>query len=1274
MRKFAKLLLTTVCILCLAVLSVGCLEEVDDDSSSSVTHVHVAEDDWHSDGEYHWQLCAECGEEMNKGAHAFSALNVAVQPAKTAYTVGETFDKTGMKIEGKCVCGNIEITDYTVAYQTANARAFAVSDDHVVISYGELSVNVSVTVGKIKLEKPVADATEFVYNGNAQTYTIAENERYTVSGNKQTNAGTYTVTVALTDPDNVSWSDGSTDDLSYTFVIAKLAIEKPAANTTKFVYNGSAQVYNIAENERYTVSGNTQTNAGSYSVTVALKDTANVSWAGGSTDNLSYTFEIAKLATPKPAADTRNFVYFGGEQTYDIAENERYTVSGNKQTNAGTYTVTVALNDKDNVSWEGGSTDDLSYTFAIAKADNAIEWGKGEDGQYISLDIVYGETPAPQATATSGTTVTFTYANKDKTKTGAWADVYETATQYVCIAAVVESENYNAAMLERMFTVFKADNVIEWAKNGNEFISLDITYGETPAPQVAVKGGATVTYSYYKAVLTDGQFIKTDKLDTWSTTDCGAGLYCCVVNVAETGNYNSAVTERFFNVFKAQNEITFKTNDNGEILGLDFVYGNAPIENTATSKAGELIYTYTLVNRDSLGDPVEPAADAVYAPWNDANISGIYQCKIFVAETDNYYSVTTYRWVRVHKADNAIEWAKNGDEFITLDTVYGIVPDPQVIVKGGATVSFIYYKAELIDGQFTKTDEIGAWNAVDCGAGLYCCVVNVAENDYYKAAATERFFRVNKAENEITFKTNDNGDILSLDFVYGNGPIENTAMSKAGTITYTYTLVNKDSNGSPVEPGADAVYAAWSDANTTGIYKCKLTVEETDNYYSVTAYRWARVHKREADVNGVKYAYYENADKSIQTYYVTGYAGSSTEVNVLEKFNDGAHGEKAVTIVKNGAFAENQQIAKVILPSSITRLDGSVFLNCKNLQYVSMLGITDMAFLNLGKNGIYAGASEDVITNNNFLGCTGLKYLVVNKAFNLFKDSPDAQQFVGDAKCIDLYVLGFEAESNVRVIGGKGNNGLLSGSIYYKVDDTAEVKCGQWKFDENGEIVHGASAHNYIDGKCEYCGEYNTQGVVYEYDADKKVYYVGLNNSLSLSVVNILAKYNDGVHGELEVTYVRNAAFRWNTSITKVILPESIKQLEGGVFQGCENLEYVSMLGITDMAFLNLGKSGIYANESEDAVTNNNFHLSTKLKYLVVNKNFNLFRDSSDAQQFPGDAKCIDLYVFGSETESNVRVTGGNNGLLSGNVYYYSETAVAGCWHYDESGIPALWN
>ncbi len=1047
MRKFAKLLLTTVCILCLAVLSVGCLEEVDDDSSSSVTHVHIAEDDWHSDGEYHWQLCAECGEEMNKGAHAFSALNVAVQPAKTAYTVGETFDKTGMKIEGECVCGNIEITDYTVAYQTENARAFAVSDDHVVIRYGELFVNVSVTVGKIKLEKPVADTTKFIYNGNEQTYNIAANERYTVSGNTQTNAGTYTVTVALKDKANVSWADGTTDDLTYTFEITKFDIEKPVADMTKFIYNGSAQTYNIAANERYTVSGNTQTNAGTYTVTVVLTDPDNVSWADGSTDNLSYTFEISKLAIEKPLADTTKFIYNGSAQTYTIAESERYTVSGNTQTNAGTYTVTVALTDKANVSWADGSTDDLSYTFAIAKADNAIEWAK-EGSEYASLDVTYPAVPAPQATATNGT-VTFAYsAAKEETvngevvhskvgSVGDWSTIGPNAGLYCCIATVAESDNYNSATLERFFHVNKAENAIEWAKDeSGNYTTLDITHGETPNPQATATSGTTVTFTFANK---DGS-----KTGSWADVYEHPTQYKCLATVAESTNYLGTTRDRWFTVFKAANSADWAKNGN-DYITLDTVYGIAPNPQVTVS-GGEITYTYykgVIVdgNFTRTGNPFA---------WNVTDCgAGLYCCVVTISESDDYNSAMLERFFTVHKAKNAVEWAKDeSGNYITLDTVYGTAPNPQFTVKDGATATFTYYKAEIVNGEFTKIGEAFAWNTTDCGIGLYCCEVIVAETDNYESVTTDRFFRVNIAENAITYVLNEQGEPVSLDFVYGNGPIVDKASAKWGTITYTYTLVNKDSNGSPVEPGADAEYLPWSDESISGLYKCKLVSEASDNYADVTAYRWARVHKREADENGVKYAYYEN--ESIQTYYVTGYAGSSTEVNVLATFNDGAHGEKAVTIVKNGALAENQQIAKVILPSSITRLDGSVFLNCKNLQYVSMLGITDMAFLNLGKNGIYAGASEDVITNNNFLGCTSLKYLVVNKAFNLFKDSPDAQQFVGDAKCIDLYVLGFEAESNVRVIGGKGNNGLLSGNVYY-YSETAVAGC--WHYDESGNAV-----------------------------------------------------------------------------------------------------------------------------------------------------------------------------------------------------------------------------
>ena len=82
---------------------------------------------------------------------------------------------------------------------------------------------------------------------------------------------------------------------------------------------------------------------------------------------------------------------------------------------------------------------------------------------------------------------------------------------------------------------------------------------------------------------------------------------------------------------------------------------------------------------------------------------------------------------------------------------------------------------------------------------------------------------------------------------------------------------------------------------------------------------------------------------------------------------------------------------------------------------------------------------------------------------------------------------------------------------------------------------------------------------------------------------------------------------------------------------------------------------------------------------LIVNKAFNLFDDplALNAQQFVGDAKCINIYAFGSEGDSNVIINKegatGNNGLLSGKVYYYSETQKAGCWHYDVNGNAELW-
>ena len=118
---------------------------------------------------------------------------------KTLYTVGETsFRDAGThKIQ-------LTINDYDI-YQWPN---------------GERVYEFDFVIHKKAIEKPVADSRVFKYNGNAQTYVIASNAEYEVSSNvTQTNVGRYKIIVSLADSNNTEWSDGTTDNLEFDFVI-----------------------------------------------------------------------------------------------------------------------------------------------------------------------------------------------------------------------------------------------------------------------------------------------------------------------------------------------------------------------------------------------------------------------------------------------------------------------------------------------------------------------------------------------------------------------------------------------------------------------------------------------------------------------------------------------------------------------------------------------------------------------------------------------------------------------------------------------------------------------------------------------------------------------------------------------------------------------------------------------------------------------------------------------------------------------------------------------
>lgn len=562
--------------------------------------------------------------------------------------------------------------------------------------------------------------------------------------------------------------------------------------------------------------------------------------------------------------------------------------------------------------------------------------------------------------------------------------------------------------------------------------------------------------------------------------------------------------------------------------------------------------------------------------------------------------------------------------FDTADIVYGETPEFTATAKyGEAGITFAKEK----DGEYKAWGELENHNV-----GTYYVKASVAATSGYSAAEETKSFEVKKATN------NKIANFTMASIIHCNDTPAPSATATHGNVEYQYSkLVDKDF----VDSFENAKYPGVG--NFT--YYVKAVVKETDNYAGaeseVKAFRFE--HKFEDGICSLGGTAHTQSGISYEidgdVACIAGYTGNhSTEVYPAAEYEG-----KPVTYVKNGC-TWNPNTTKIVLPESVTDFKGLAFMNAANLEYISMIGITQIS------------------TNNNFLDCEKIKTVIVNKDFHL-----NDQQFLnrsgkGVASGI-VYVNGTKTESTYTCSNYNINN-QLSQLIYYKGDAT---KCGQWNFDENGEILSSEYTNHEWNknGKCSHgtCGAYNTAGISYTYDSTLKTYYVsGCATNVQEAIV--LPAYNDGTNGEKAVTYVAKNVFA-GLNITKLILPESVTTLKGGIALNCYNLQYVSMIGVTEL---------------NDWGANNNFLNCAKLETVIVNKALQV-----EAQQFKlADSSVTKVgakvYVFGTEKDSTIKIEythtdlGAINDLLSADqIYYYSETQKAGCWHYDDNGNAELW-
>ena len=268
-------------------------------------------------------------------------------------------------------------TDYTVAYEN---NVNAGTGKATVTGKGNYSgtKDATFTIEKATLSSMTIDPTALTYNQQAQTVSVVSVKAgaldvpatdYSVSGNTQTAAGEYTVTVTAT-------GSNYQGTLTQQFTIAQANANAfdVTLGTATYTYDGTEKqpAVTVKDGETVLVAGTDYTVAYSDNVNAGTA-TVTVTGQGNYTGEKTATFTIAKAQLTAVTLAETSLTYSGSEQTVSVSSvkagdldvsADNYDVTGNKQTAAGTYTVTVTAKAESN--YAGSATAQFTITKAAA--------------------------------------------------------------------------------------------------------------------------------------------------------------------------------------------------------------------------------------------------------------------------------------------------------------------------------------------------------------------------------------------------------------------------------------------------------------------------------------------------------------------------------------------------------------------------------------------------------------------------------------------------------------------------------------------------------------------------------------------------------------------------------------------------------------------------------------------------------------------------------------------------------------------------------------------
>lgn len=354
-------------ILCLftSLFCFACEADVDDSSSGNVhthSYVEVAEvaSTCVEQGLKAHYKCEGCGKLFLKegeeyievaesdlklalAAHTFDGIAVKSNPTKTVYTAFEQFELAGIEVVKHCAvegCAGeaIATEDVTFEYATKGAKALTADMPGVEIKAAGYSVNLALTVNKIKVALPTIASKE--YTGSEQTadVTVDENSHYTVTENNGGTAiGQYDVVLTLKDAVNYEFEgvEGATATVKFEITKASNQITMPESiatitcggapviTATANEEAGISYVYSATEDGEYTATIEGGFVAGTYYVKAVAAETA--SYKETMSAAISFTVEHALNSWNTEDADVDTGVCVCGDELTEIVFNKKVT-------------------------------------------------------------------------------------------------------------------------------------------------------------------------------------------------------------------------------------------------------------------------------------------------------------------------------------------------------------------------------------------------------------------------------------------------------------------------------------------------------------------------------------------------------------------------------------------------------------------------------------------------------------------------------------------------------------------------------------------------------------------------------------------------------------------------------------------------------------------------------------------------------------------------------------------------------------------------------------